>query len=81
MFYKQPVHVITIMTLKDEAKEIFEKLLGPEIAEQLNNFDDPEKYPKDFLDECVDFLGKFIGEDSARKKLERLYKKYKIVTG
>jgi len=64
------------MSLKDEAKMIFENLLGPEVAKQLDNFDNPEKYPKDFLDECVDFLGKFIGEGAARKKLGPVYKKF-----
>lgn len=64
------------MTLKEDAKAIFDKLLGSVASEQLNNFDDPEKYPKDFLDECTDFLSKFIGEEAAKKKLEPLYKKY-----
>ncbi len=64
------------MTLKEETKLILDRLLGSAISEQVNNFDDPEKYPKDFLDECTDFLGKFIGGNAAKKKLEPLYKKY-----
>jgi len=66
------------MTLKEEAKVIFDRLLGSAISEQVNNFDDPEKYPSDFLDECTDFLGKFIGDSAAKKKLESLYKKYAV---
>jgi len=50
--------------------------LGPLISKQLDNFDNPEKYPKDFLDECAYFLGRFIGETAAKNKLEPLYKKY-----
>jgi len=64
------------MALKDEAKSILEKLLGPEVAKQVDNFDDPEKYPKDFLDECVYFLSRLIGEETARKKFEPLYRRY-----
>ncbi len=64
------------MTLKEEAKELLNRLLGSVVSEQVDGFDDPEKYPKDFLDECGDFLGKFIGQDAAKKKLEPLYKKY-----
>ncbi len=64
------------MVLKEEAKSIFERLFGPEVARQLDDFDDPEKYPKDFLEECVYFLGKFIGEGTAKKILEPLYRKY-----
>jgi len=64
------------MTLKEEAKAVFKKLLGSEIAKQLDNFDDPDKYPKDFLDECVYFLGRFIGEGAAKKRLEPLYRRY-----
>lgn len=64
------------MTLKEEAKAILNKLLGSIVSEQVDTFDDPEKYPNDFLDECTDFLGRFIGQNAARKKLEPLYKKY-----
>ena len=64
------------MTLKDEVKDIFSSLFGPEIAKQVDNFEKPDIYPKDFLDQSAYFLGKFIGEDTARKKLEPLYKKY-----
>ncbi|MFH1237319.1 MAG: hypothetical protein V1648_02845 [Candidatus Aenigmatarchaeota archaeon] len=64
------------MALKDEAKSLFDKMLGSVISDQLKNFDNPEKYPKDFLDECTDFLGKFIGSDAAKKKMDPLYRKY-----
>ena len=64
------------MGLKEDAKAVFESLFGSEIARQLDSFDNPEKYPQDFLEECSTFLGKFIGENAARKKLEPLAKKY-----
>ncbi|MCJ7816730.1 MAG: hypothetical protein MUP55_02630 [Candidatus Aenigmarchaeota archaeon] len=69
------------MALKEEAKSIFSQLFGPEVAKQVDRFDKPENYPKDFLDECVFFLGKLIGEDAAKRKFEPLYKKYTPGTG
>ncbi|MCD6590867.1 MAG: hypothetical protein J7K72_02750 [Candidatus Aenigmarchaeota archaeon] len=66
------------MSLKDEAKSVFERILGSEVAKQLDSFDDPEKYPRAFLDECLYFLEKFIGKEAAKKKLKPLYEKYKI---
>jgi hypothetical protein len=64
------------MGLKEDAKSIFESLFGSEIARQLDSFDNPEKYPQDFLEECTTFLGELLGEEAARKKLEPLAKKY-----
>lgn len=64
------------MVLKDDATKIIIELLGRSVENSLNGFDDPEKYPKEFLDECTYFLGKMIGEENARKRFEPLYKKY-----
>jgi hypothetical protein len=64
------------MGIKEDAKAIFESLFGSDIAKQLDSFDNPDKYPKDFLEECTTFLAKFVGEEAARKKLEPLAKKY-----
>jgi len=64
------------MSVKEDVKALFGNLLGAEVAKQLDGFDDPDKYPKDFLDECIDFLSKFIGEDAAKKKLDAIVKKY-----
>jgi hypothetical protein len=64
------------MGIKEDAKAIFESLFGSDIAKQLDSFDNPDKYPKDFLEECANFLGELIGEEAARKKLEPLAKKY-----
>ena len=66
--------------IKDDAKKLVRDMLGPEIAEQLDNFSDPQKYPKDFINECVYFIGKFIGEEAARKRLKFIADKYKIRT-
>ncbi len=68
------------MAIKEEVEALFKQLLGPSMAGCLDVFENPDKYPKDFLDECADFLGKFIGADSAKKKLEPLYRKYAKTT-
>jgi len=65
-----------MMSLRDDAKKVIEEILGPEAANIINTFDNPEKYPKDFLDECVYFLEKLVGEESAKKRFEPLYEKY-----
>jgi len=63
--------------IKKDAKKIFLNLFGPEIAKQIDNFEDPNKYPKEFLEECTYFLSKLIGEKPAKEKLMPLYKKFK----
>ena len=62
--------------LKEDAKKLFEELLGPQVAQQLDNFDDPKRYPVDFLDECEHFLSELIGRDAAENKMNALRKKY-----
>lgn len=64
------------MGLLEDAKGIVSQVFGPEVADQLDYFDDPARYPDDFLDECVFFIGKLIGNDAAKKKFELLIKKY-----
>jgi len=64
------------MGLREDAKKIILDLLGEEVAKQLDNFENPEKYPKDFLNECIYFLSKLIGEETAKAKFQPLYKKY-----
>ena len=51
-------------------------MFGEEVSRQLDSFENPEKYPKDFLNECAYFLGKLIGRDAANEKMRYLYKKY-----
>jgi hypothetical protein len=63
-------------SLKEDVKCIFNGLFGPEVAKQVDSFEKPDMYPKDFLDQSVYFLGKFIGDAAARKRLEPLYEKY-----
>jgi hypothetical protein len=62
--------------LREDAKKLFEELLGPQVASQLDNFDDPKRYPNDFLDECEHFLSELIGKDAAEKKINALREKY-----
>jgi len=62
--------------LKNDAMKIFLELYGTEVAKQLNDFEDPRKYPKDFLEECTYFLSKLMGEEPAKKRLLPLYEKY-----
>ena len=64
------------MGIYEDSKRIFSDMFGPEVARQVDSFDDSEKYPKDFLDECAYFLSKLIGEDAAKKKFQPLYDKY-----
>ena len=64
------------MGLYEDARKIISDLFGEEVAKQLDNFENPKKYPKEFLEECIYFLSKLIGEKSAREKFLPLYKKY-----
>lgn len=64
------------MALKEDSKAVFEELLGSEVAKQLDTFDDPKKYPKDFIQQCAFFLGKFLGDEIAMNKLAPVCKKY-----
>lgn len=64
------------MGLLEEAKEILAEAFGKEVADQLDNFDDPNKYPKEFIDECIFFLAKIAGPEVADKKFAPLVKKY-----
>jgi len=72
---------INFMDLKEEVKSILEKTIGNEAAKAMDAFEDPEKYPDDFLNEAVSFLAKFIGEEAAKKRFESLFKKYKASGG
>ena len=62
--------------LERDAEKIISGLFGDAVARQTNGFDDPRKYPKDFLDECTFFLSKFIGDEAAKRKFGPLYRKY-----
>ena len=62
--------------LKEDVKMIFENLVGIDVSKVIEGFEDPEVYPKDFLEECEYFLANFIGMEAAHQKLLPLYKKY-----
>jgi len=62
--------------LYGETKKIFLNIFGPEVAKQLDNFQDPKKYPKDFLDQSKFFLSRLMGDQVAEIKLKSLYEKY-----
>jgi hypothetical protein len=64
------------MGLKEDTANIFRDLFGDLVAKQIDDFDDPKKYPKDFLDECVEFMGKMIGVPASEKLFSPLYRKY-----
>ncbi|MBU5690058.1 MAG: hypothetical protein QXM68_03355 [Candidatus Aenigmatarchaeota archaeon] len=66
----------TRMDIAKEAKNIIKQAVGNEAAEMVNKFSDPKRYPKEFLEDCIYFLAKFVGEDAAREKFAKLYKKY-----
>jgi len=64
------------MGIREDVKKIFAEILGPEFVDVVDNFENPEKYPKDFLEECKYFLEKIIGKEAAEKNLQPLYEKY-----
>lgn len=64
------------MGLKDDAKAVISEMLGSTVAAQVDSFEDPKKYPKEFIEECIFFLGRMMGDDIARKKFEPIMRKY-----
>lgn len=62
--------------LQEEAKKILFDTFGSEVAKLTGRFENPEKYPKDFLDQCTFFLAQLVGEEVANQKFQSLYKKY-----
>lgn len=65
------------MGLFEDARAGLGELLGAEGAEEvLRTFDDPHKYPKDFLEEYLFFMAKLVGEEAAKRKAAPLYEKY-----
>ncbi|MCX8178732.1 MAG: hypothetical protein N3D75_02815 [Candidatus Aenigmarchaeota archaeon] len=66
----------TRMDIAKEAKNIIKQIVGEEAAEMINKFSDPKRYPKEFLEDCIYFLAKFVGEEAARERFSKLYKKY-----
>ncbi len=64
------------MGLQEDAEKIISELVGPEVAKQINDFEDPKKYPEEFLNECIYFLSRLIGENAAKAQFLPLYKKY-----
>ena len=70
------IHSLFTMTLLEDAKEIFARILGPECDKILSQFDKPDTYPGDFLDECEFFLSRLIGEAMAIKQILPLKQKY-----
>ena len=64
------------MSLYEDVKKLFLELLGPEVAKVIDTFEDPKKYPKDFLEECKFFLEKILGKDVAEAKIQPIYEKY-----
>ena len=64
------------MGLQEDVKKLFLELLGPEVAKVIDTFEDPKKYPKDFLEECQFFLEKILGKEVAEAKIQPIYEKY-----
>ncbi len=70
---------MVLMGLKDDVLAGIGEVLGADSAEHVvGTFDAPEKYPKEFLDECFFFMQKLMGDEAAEKKVAPLYKKYHI---
>ena len=66
------------MGLKEDIKKIFLDLFGPDVANQVERFEDPERYPQDFLEECIFFLAEFVGEQAATSLLQPVVSKYNL---
>ena len=67
------------MGLREDAKSRMDEILGEDASESvLQNFDDPKKYPQDFIEEVEFFLKKLIGDEPAQKKVAPLYIKYHL---
>lgn len=62
--------------VRREVKDIFIKLFGAEIAKVVDTFDDPKRYPKEFMEECIYFLEKLIGRERALELLLPIFKKH-----
>lgn len=71
--------VVVFMGLKEDVLAGIAEVLGTDCAEQvIGTFDDPKKYPKDFLDEYLFFMQKLIGDAAAERKIIPMYKAYRI---
>ncbi len=68
------------MSIRNDVRQVILKLAGPKAASIVDTdaFDNPQKYPEDFLNEAAYFLSRLVGERAAERKLEPLYKKYGI---
>ncbi|MFH1249210.1 MAG: hypothetical protein V1660_03590 [archaeon] len=64
------------MGLKEDSEGIIRELFGEEISKAVEGFDDPRRYPDDFIEECIYFLGQLIGEGIAKKKFMPLIERY-----
>ncbi len=62
------------MGVKDEAKTVVVGILGEASADKVDSFSDSD--PKEFLDQCKDFLSGMLGPALAEQKLQELYSKY-----
>ncbi|MEM7825872.1 MAG: hypothetical protein QW412_03380 [Candidatus Aenigmatarchaeota archaeon] len=64
------------MSLYEDAKRIILDLFGPKFLNVLDSFEDPKKYPMEFLEELKYFLEKAIGKEAAEEYVKPLYEKY-----
>ncbi len=62
------------MGIKEDAKAIITKLIGPVNADKVDQFDDSD--PKAFLDKCKDIISSLLGDSMAEMNLKPLYEKY-----
>ena len=64
------------MGLKEDAMRTIISIFGKEAAKQIASFENPDKYPKDFLDECVYFMSDLMGSEATKIVFGPLYRKY-----
>jgi len=64
--------------LAKDVEKICIELCGEEVAKQIVNFDDPGKYPKDFVEETIYFISRLVDPVLVKNKFKPVLKKYKI---
>ncbi len=64
--------------LKEDVVSVCIELCGKDFAKQIDSFDDPDKYPKDFVEEAIYFVSKLVNPEIVKKKFKPIIKKYKL---
>lgn len=66
------------MSLFLDVKNILVKFIGKNADTVLNNFDNASDFPKDFLEESIDFISNLIGIEETLRLFKPIARKYHI---